>query len=88
MPEKVPTPDERCWEEEQISPENSIVNLQCGRSILLGNDIDEKVRKFIMSSPYKGGQATFSITIAVVKTLIKQGDNESPKVLKFGKDWI
>ena len=63
------------------SPENSIDNLKCGRSILL-------VRKFIMGSPYKGGQATFSVAIAVVKTLIKQGDNESLKVLKFGKDWV
>ena len=41
-----------------------------------------------MGSPYKGGQATFSVEIAVVKTLIKQGDNESLKVLKFGKDWV
>ena len=63
------------------SPENSIDNLKCGRSILL-------VRKFIMGSPYNGGQATFSVAIAVVKTLIKQGDNESLKVLKFGKDWV
>ena len=37
-----------------------------------------------MTLRYKGGQATFSIEAA--KALIEQGDNESLKVLKFGKD--
>ena len=37
-----------------------------------------------MTLRYKGGQATFSI--AAAKALIEQGDNESLKVLKFGKD--
>ena len=41
-----------------------------------------------MTLRYKGGQATFSIAIAVAKALIEQGDNnESLKVLKFRKDW-
>ena len=40
-----------------------------------------------MTLRYKGGQITFSIAIAVSKALIEQGDNESLKVLKFGKDW-
>ena len=39
-----------------------------------------------MTLRYKGGQVTFSIAIAVSKALIEQGDNESLKVLKFGKD--
>ena len=62
------------------SPEQSIVNLQRGRPLLLGNGIDEKVRKYIMTLHCKGGQAIFSITAA-------EGDSESLKVLKFGKDW-
>ena len=60
-------------EKRSRSPEKSIVNLQRGRPLLLGNDIDEKVRKYIMTLRYKVGQ--------------EQGDNESLKVLKFGKDW-
>ena len=71
-------------EKRSRSMENSIVMLQRGRPLLLGNDIDEKVRKYIR---YKGGQATFSIAIAVAKTLIEQCDNERLKALKFGKDW-
>ena len=74
-------------EKRSRSPEKSIVNLQRGRPLLLGNDIDEKVRKYIMTLRYKGGQAAFSIAIAVAKTLIERGDNKSLKVLKFGKDW-
>ena len=34
----------------------------------------------------KGVQVTFSIAIAVAKTLIEQGDSKSLKVLKFKKD--
>ena len=41
-----------------------------------------------MTLRLQGGQATFLIAIAIAKTLIKQGDNESLKVLKFGKDWV
>ena len=51
-------------------PEKSIVNLQRGRPLLLGNDIDEKVRKYIMTLRYEG-QATFSIVVAVAKALIE-----------------
>ena len=40
-----------------------------------------------MTLRYKGGQTTFLIAIAIAKALIEQGDNESLKVLKFGKDW-
>ena len=74
-------------EKRNRSPEKSIVNLQRGKPLLLGNDIDENVRKYIMTLRYKGGQATFKIAIAVAKALIEQVDNESLKVFKFGKDW-
>ena len=74
-------------EKRNRSPEKSIVNLQGGKPLLLGNDIDENVRKYTMTLRYKGGQATFTIAIAVAKALIEQVDNESPKVFKFGKDW-
>ena len=74
-------------EKRSRSPEKSIVNLQHGRPLPLGNDIDENVRKYIMTLRYKGGQATFSIAIAVSKALIEQDDNKSLKVLRFGKDW-
>ena len=74
-------------EKRNRSPNMSIVNLQCGRPLLLGNDIDENVRKYIINLHYKGVQVTFSIVIAVAKALIEQGDNESLKVLKFEKDW-
>ena len=74
-------------EKRSRSPEKSIVNLQHGRPLPLGNDIDKNVRKYIMTLRYKGGQATFSIAIAVAKALIEQGDNKSLKVLRFGKDW-
>ena len=74
-------------EKRSRSQEKFIVNLQGGRPLLLGNDIDEKVRKYIMTLRYKEGQGPFSIAIAVAKALIEQGDNESLKVLKFGKDW-
>ena len=69
------------------SPEKSVVNLQRGRPLLLGNDTDEKVRKYVMSLRYKGVQITFSIAIAVAKVLIEQGDNKILKVSKFEKDW-
>ena len=55
-----------------------IVNLQSGMPLLLGNNMDEKVRK---CNDFMLQRRT------VAKTLIDQGDNESPKVLKFGKDW-
>ena len=74
-------------EKRSRSPEKSIVNLQRGRPLLLGNDIDEKVRKYIMTLRFKGRQATFSIAIVVAKALIEQGDSKSLKVLKFGKNW-
>ena len=35
-------------EKRSRSPEKSIVNSQRGRPLLLGNDIDEKVRKYIV----------------------------------------
>ena len=41
-----------------------------------------------MTLRYKGGQTTFLIAIAIAKALIEQGDNESLKVLEFGKDWV
>ena len=69
------------------SPEKSVVNLQRGRLLLLGNDTDEKVRKYMMSLRYKGVQITFSIAITVAKVFIEQGDNEILKVFKFEKDW-
>ena len=72
-------------EKRNRSPEKLIVNLQHGRPLLLGNDIDKKVRKYIMTLRSKGGKLIFSIAIA--KALIEQGDNKSLKVLKFGKDW-
>ena len=72
-------------EKRNRSPERLIVNMQRGRPLLLGNNIDEKVRKCVMTIRYKGGQATFSTAIAVAKAFIEQGDNESLKVLKFGK---
>ena len=62
--------------------------MQRGRPLLIGNDIEEKVRKYIMTLRNKGVQVTFSIAIAVAKTLIEQGDSKSLKVLKFKKDWI
>ena len=69
------------------SLEKSIANLQRGRALLVGNDIDEKVRKYIMTLRYKGVQVTFSIAIAVAKPLIEQNDEENLKVLIFEKDW-
>ena len=85
IPKKVPRPDETFWEEKQIYGK---VNSQLAtwRPLLPGNDIDEKVRKFIMTLLSKGGQATFSISIPVAKALIEQSDKKSLKVLKFGKD--
>ena len=74
-------------EKRNRSPEKSIVNLQRGKPLLLSNDSDENVRKYIMTLRYKGGQSTFTIAIAVAKALIEQVDNESLKVFKFGKDW-
>ena len=47
-------------EKRSRSQEKFIVNLQGGRPLLLGNDIDEKVRKYIMTLRYKEGQAPFS----------------------------
>ena len=73
-------------EKRNRSPEKLIVNLQHGRPLLLANDIDEKVRNYIMTLRYKGGMLNFLIAIAVTKALIEQGDNESLKVLKVGKD--
>ena len=42
-------------EKRNRSPEKLMVNLQRGRPLLLGNDIDEKVRKYIMTLRSKGG---------------------------------
>ena len=50
-------------EKRSRSPEETIVNLKRGRPLLLGNDVDEEVRKYIMTLRYKGGQATFPIAI-------------------------
>ena len=47
-------------EKRNKSPGKLIVNLQRRRLLLLGNDIDEKVRKYIMTLLYKGRHATFS----------------------------
>ena len=41
-------------EKRNRSPEKLMVNLQRGRPLLLGNDIDEKVRKYIMTLRSKG----------------------------------
>ena len=80
-------PQMKLTEKRSRSPEKSIVKLQRGRPLPLGNDIDENMRKYIMTFRYNGGQATFSIAIAVAKALIKQCDNKSLKILRFGKDW-
>ena len=74
-------------EKKSKSPEKSIVNLQHGRPLLLGNDIDEKVKEYVINLRYKGGKAIFLTEIAVAKALIKQGGSKSLKVLKFGKGW-
>ena len=52
-------------EKRSRSSEKSIVNLQHRRPLFLGNDFDEKVRKYIMTLRYKGVQVTFSIVTAV-----------------------
>ena len=57
-------------EKRKRSPEKLIVNLQRGRPLLLANDIDEKVRNYLMTLRYKGGMSNFLITIAVTKALI------------------
>ena len=41
-------------EKRSRSSEKSIVNLQHRRPLFLGNDFDEKVRKYIMTLRYKG----------------------------------
>lgn len=69
------------------APDKELIPLPRGRPLLLGADIDEKVRKFIMALRYRGGQATFSIAIAVAKALIDTGNDEGLKVIQFGKDW-
>ena len=61
-------------EKRNRSPKKLIVNLQRGRPRLLGNDIDEKVRKYVMTLRYKGGRTTFSIETVVAKALIEQDD--------------
>ena len=58
-------------EKRNRSPEKLIANLQRGRPLLLGNDIDEKVRKYVMTLRYIGGHTTFSIAIAVAKASIE-----------------
>ena len=40
-----------------------------------------------MTLCYNRGQASFSFMIAVTEALIEQVNNESLKVLKFGKGW-
>ena len=72
---------------QSFSTSESITVLRRRRPLLLGSEIDEKVRKFIISLRYRGGQATFSIAIAVANALIQQSSNESLKILQLGKDW-
>ena len=50
-------------EKRNRSAEKLIVNLQHERSLLLSNDIDEKVRKYIVTLRYTGRQATFQLRL-------------------------
>ena len=71
------------------SPEKEIGgDLRRGRPLLLGSEIDEKVRKFLLAIRYRGGQVSFSTAIAVATALIQRSNNEGLKLIEFGKDWV
>ena len=86
IPEKIPRPDENCWEEEQIcwKTDSQLATWKVTTSKQWHWWKSEKIYCDFTLHRKTGN---FSIEITVAKALIEKDDHESLKVLKLRKDW-
>ena len=68
-----------------MSPAKEIVAQRRGRPLLLGNNIDEKVRAFLLALRNRGGRVSYSIAIATAKVLIERSNHVS--LIAPGINW-
>ena len=63
----------------------SSTKVKCGRTLLLGSDIDEKVMKYQHVIRKKGGVVNKAVTIAIAQALITKSEDKNLKMLDLEK---
>ena len=69
------------------SPDRKLKTLMCGRLLMVGPMINEKVRKVIVSLYKKGGHVSRSITATTVTVLLSRTDDKSVKNVVVTTTW-
>ena len=69
------------------SPDRKLKTLMCGRLLMVGPMIDEKLRKVIVSLYKKGGHVSRSITATTVIVLLSRTDDKSVKNVVVTTTW-
>ena len=63
----------------------SSTKVKCGRLLLLGLEIDEKVMKFLQAIPNQRGVVNTVVAIAIAQALIVKSEDKTLKVLDLEK---
>ena len=69
------------------SPDRKLKTLMCGRPLMVGPMIDEKVRKFMVSLYKKGGHVSRSIAAKTAMVLLSRTNDESVKNVVVMTTW-
>lgn len=74
-------------EEQGRTPDKRISLLKRGRPLMLGNSIDEKVRKYILSLYHKGGHISRATTVITANVLLQESNDLSLKGIVANDSW-